>query len=50
MPGIFGNRFDLNHDGKMSPFEKAADRGFLRMIMKEEEKKKKEQEKNKRKK
>ena len=35
--GIFGNLFDLNHDGKMDSFEKAAELGFLAHITESEE-------------
>ena len=31
--GIFGNAFDLNHDGMMDSFEKAAEFGaFMQMV------------------
>lgn len=29
MKGIFGDMFDLNHDGKMSPMESAMEFAFL---------------------
>lgn len=35
--GIFGDLFDLNHDGKMDSFEKAAEFGFLAHIIESEE-------------
>lgn len=41
MPGLFGNLFDLNHDGKMDSFEKAAEFATFMSIMDEEEKERK---------
>lgn len=38
MSGIFGNMFDLNHDGKMSSFERALEFSFLEEISREDEK------------
>ena len=34
---IFGNLFDLNRDGKMDSFEKAAELGFLAHITESEQ-------------
>lgn len=34
---IFGNLFDLNRDGKMESFEKAAELGFLAHITESEQ-------------
>ena len=31
--GIFGDIFDLNHDGEMSAFEQAAEMGFIMEMM-----------------
>ena len=33
---LFGNLFDFDRDGKLSPFEKAAEMGFLAMLMEQE--------------
>ena len=41
MPGLFGDMFDLNHDGKMDSFEKAADFSTFMSIVDEEEKEQK---------
>lgn len=35
MAGIFGNMFDLNRDGKMSPFERVVELQFLDFITKD---------------
>ena len=36
--GIFGGMFDLNHDGKMNAFERAAEMQFLHdVVMAEDE-------------
>ena len=45
MPGLFGNLFDLNHDGKMDSFEKAAEFATFMSIMDEEEKEQKRKQK-----
>ena len=37
MSGLFGNMFDLNHDGKLDAFERAAEFDFLNNIMEESE-------------
>ena len=42
--GIFGNMFDLNGDGKLDTFEKAAEFSFFMGMMEEEEKRRKEDE------
>lgn len=34
--GLFGGMFDLNNDGKMDSFEKAAEFGFFMHMMEEE--------------
>jgi len=34
MAGIFGNMFDLNRDGKMSAFERAAELQFIDFVTK----------------
>lgn len=36
MSGLFGNAFDLNHDGKLDAFEKASEFEFFSSIMEEE--------------
>lgn len=36
MKGLFGNMFDLNHDGKMSPLEKAMEFAFLDEMLKDD--------------
>ena len=33
MSGLFGNMFDLNHDGKLDAFERATEFDFLNNIM-----------------
>ena len=33
MAGLFGNMFDLNHDGKLDAFERATEFDFLNNIM-----------------
>ena len=35
MKGLFGNMFDLNHDGKMSPLEKTMEFAFLDEMLKD---------------
>ena len=35
--GFFGDAFDLNFDGKLDAFERAADMGLFMEMMKEEE-------------
>lgn len=38
MPGLFGDMFDFNHDGKLDSFEKAAEFMFFEeVIMKDSE-------------
>ena len=37
MSGLFGNMFDLNHDGKLDAFERAAEFDFLNNIMDDSE-------------
>ncbi len=39
MSGLFGNAFDLNHDGKLDAFEKASEFAFFANIMEEESEK-----------
>ena len=36
LDALFGSLFDLDGDGKMSDFEKAAELGFLMEMMKED--------------
>ena len=36
MSGLFGNAFDLNHDGKLDAFERASEFAFFSSIMEEE--------------
>lgn len=36
MKGIFGNMFDLNHDGKVSPLESAMKVAFFNEMMRED--------------
>ena len=36
MKGIFGNMFDLNHDGKMSSLENAMEFVFLNEMLRDE--------------
>ena len=36
MSGLFGNAFDLNHDGKLDAFEQASELAFFFSIMEEE--------------
>lgn len=38
MSGIFGNMFDLDHDGEMSSLERALEFSFLEEISREDEK------------
>ena len=38
MTGLFGDAFDLNHDGKLDAFERASEFAFFSSIMEEEEK------------
>ena len=38
MSGLFGNAFDLNHDGKLDAVEKASEFAFFANIMEESEK------------
>ena len=38
MSGIFGNMFDLDHDGEMSSLERALEFSFLEEISQEDEK------------
>ena len=38
MSGILGSMFDLNHDGGMSPYERALEFSFLDEISQEDEK------------
>lgn len=33
---LFGDLFDFDRDGKLSPFEKAAELGFLAMLMEQD--------------
>lgn len=42
--GIFGNLFDLNHDGRMDAMEQAAEMSFLQMMIMEEEQQKDDEE------
>ena len=37
MSGLFGNMFDLNHDGKLDAFERATEFDFLNNIMEDSE-------------
>ena len=37
MSGLFGNAFDLNHDGHLDAFERASEFAFFTSIMEEEE-------------
>lgn len=36
MKGMFGNMFDLNHDGKVSPLESAMKAAFFNEMMRED--------------
>ncbi len=36
MSGFFGKMFDLNRDGKLNPWEKAAELAFMQEMMKDE--------------
>jgi hypothetical protein len=36
MSGLFGNAFDLNHDGHLDAFERASEFAFFTSIMEEE--------------
>ena len=38
MNGIFGRMFDMDHDGELSPLERALEFGFLEEIEGEDEK------------
>ena len=38
MFGLFGNAFDLNHDGKLDIFEQASEYAFVNSIMEDSEK------------
>ena len=38
MSGLFGNMFDLNHDGKLDAFERATEFDFLNNVMEESDK------------
>ena len=37
MSGLFGNAFDLNHDGHLDAFERASEFAFFTSIMEAEE-------------
>ena len=37
MSGLFGNAFDLNHDGKLDAFEQASEFTLFSSIMEEED-------------
>ena len=39
MSGLFGNAFDLNHDGKLDAFEQASEFTLFSSIMEEEKEK-----------
>lgn len=47
MPGLFGDFFDFNHDGKMDSFEKAAEFATFMHIVDEEKKRKEEKQRDK---
>ena len=43
MPGIFGDMFDFNRDGKLDAFERASEFAFIHNVMKNEEQSKKDE-------
>ena len=44
MSGLFGNAFDLNHDGELDAFERASEYAFVNSIMEDSEKEEHEDE------
>ena len=43
MPGIFGDMFDFNRDGKLDAFERASEFAFIHNVMENEEQSKKDE-------
>ena len=43
MPGIFGDMFDFNRDGKLDAFEQASEFAFIHNVMENEEQSKKDE-------
>ena len=43
MPGIFGDMFDFNRDGKLDAFERASEFAFIHNVMENEKQSKKDE-------
>ena len=43
MPGIFGDMFDFNRDGKLDAFERPSEFAFIHNVMENEEQSKKDE-------